>query len=131
MPSALRAALELASSSASAISMFSLSAIAESTSSVLTRRSASGRNSVRTCVSVALGDAQVLLVADALLGEADLELVEHHLELAVDQQVGQLDRGVGNGELDDAVGEDVARPVERVALQAPLDLRAQRGEVVV
>ena len=97
----------------------------------MTRRSASGRNSASTLCLVALGDAQVVVVGDALLGQADAQLVEHDLDLALDQQVGQLERGIGHGELDDPVGEDVARAIQRVALQPAPDLRPQRVEVLV
>ena len=45
------------------------------------------------------------------------ELVVHDLDLLVDQDVGQLDGRVGDGVLDDPVGELVAGPVEGVALE--------------
>ena len=98
--------------------MPSFSAISDRTSSVFTRRSASGRNSSQDLGLVTLGGAQVVVVADALLGQPHAQLVDHDLELALDEQVGQLERRVGDGELDDPIGEDVARAIECVALEA-------------
>ena len=77
-----------------------------------------------------LDDLEVGLLGDALASEARPELVVHHLDLLVDQHLGQLDGGVGDGVLDDPVGELVARAVEGVALEAVLDVGPQRGEVV-
>ena len=65
-----------------------------------------------------LGDLEVGLLADPLPGERAAELVVHHLDLLVDEDVGQLERRVGDGVLDDLVGELVAGPVEGVALEA-------------
>ena len=63
------------------------------------------------------GDLEVGLLADPLAGERAAELVVHHLDLLVDQDVGELERGVGDGVVDDPVGELVAGPVEGVALE--------------
>ena len=73
----------------------SASATAPSVSSTLTRCSAGSRYSSRSLASSRSVARQVLLVADALLGQADLQLVEHHLDLAIDQQVRELDGRVG------------------------------------
>ena len=58
------------------------------------------------------------------------ELVVHHLDLLVDQDVGQLERRVGDRVLDDLVGEVVARPVEGVALEPLADVGPERVEVL-
>ena len=97
----------------------------------MTRCAAPSRYSVAQRRLVALGDAQVVLVADALLGEAHLELVEHHVDLAVDEQVGQRDGRVRGRVLDDPLGERMARAVERVAAHPLAEVGAERGEVVV
>ena len=60
---------------------------------------------------------EVRLLGDALARERAAELVVHHLDLLVDQDVRQLQRRVGDGVLDDLVGELVACPVEGVALE--------------
>ena len=67
------------------------------------------------------GRLEVRGLGDALPGEGRAELVVHDLDLLVDQHVGQLEGRVGDRVLDDLVGELVARPVERVALEAGLD----------
>ena len=72
-------------------------------------------------------DLEVRLLADPLPGERRPELVVHHLDLLVDQDVGQLDGRVGDGVLDDLVGELVAGPVEGVALEALWTSASQRG----
>ena len=51
------------------------------------------------------GDLRVGLLADPLAGEGAAELVVHDLDLLLDEDVGQVDRGVGDGVLDDPVGE--------------------------
>ena len=109
----------------------SASAIFDSTSSTFVRCSARGRNSAWRSASVLLGGLEVRLLADALAGELRAELVVHHLDLLVDQDVGQLDGRVGDGVLDDLVGELVARPVERVAAEPLVDVGLERGEVRV
>ena len=72
---------------------------------------------------------EVGLLGDPLPGERAAELVVHHLDLLVDQDVRELDGRVGDGIIDDLVGELVARAVEGVALEAGLDIGAQRREV--
>ena len=72
---------------------------------------------------------EVGLLGDPLAGERRAELVVEHLDLLVDQDVGQLGGGVGHRVLDDPVGEPVAGPIERVALEPVLDLDPQRGHV--
>ena len=72
-------------------------------------------------VEVGLGlvhDLEIGLLGDALAGERGAELVVHHLDLLVDEDVGQLERRVGDGVLDDPVGELVAGAVEGVAPRA-------------
>ena len=54
----------------------------------------------------------------------------HHLDLLLDEDVGQVDRGVGDGVLDDLVGEAVAGLVESVPLEPLRDLLAEVGEVL-
>ena len=76
-----------------------------------------------------VGHLEVGRLGDALAGQRGPELVVHHLDLLVDQDVRELERRVGDGVLDDPVGEPVARPIERVALEAMADLDAQRVEV--
>ena len=53
------------------------------------------------------------------------ELVVHHLDLLVDEHVGQVDRRVGDGVLDDPVGEGVAGAIQRVGLEPLPDVGAQ------
>jgi hypothetical protein len=53
----------------------------------------------------------------------------HHLDLLVDEGVGDLDGRVLHRVVDDPVGETVARPVERVAAEPLPDVRAQRREI--
>ena len=72
---------------------------------------------------------EIGLLGDALPGERRAELVVHHLDLLVDEDVRQLERRVRDGVLDDAVGEPVPRPVEGVALEARLDVRPQGIDV--
>ena len=84
-------------------------------------------------VEVGLGllhDLEVGLLGDALPRDLAAELVVHHLDLLVDQHLGQLDGRVGDGVLDDLVGELVAGPVQCVRLQARPDIGPQRREVV-
>ena len=57
------------------------------------------------------------------------ELVVHHLDLLVDEDVRELEGRVGDGVLDDPVGEPVAGAVEGIPLEAGLDVRAQRVDV--
>ncbi len=57
------------------------------------------------------------------------ELVVHHLDLLVDQDVRQLDGRVGDRVFDDPIGEVVARPVERVPLEPGADVGTQRIDV--
>ena len=72
---------------------------------------------------------QIGLLGDALSRERAAELVVHHLHLLVDQDVRQLDGRVGDRVVDDPVGELVACPVERVALESRPDIGAQLLEV--
>ena len=65
-----------------------------------------------------LGGLEVRRLRDALARERRPELVVHHLDLLVDQDVGQVDGRVGDGVLDDPVAELVARAVEGVAARA-------------
>ena len=72
-------------------------------------------------VEVGLGLVRRLEIGrlgDPLPGERRAELVVHHLDLLVDEDVRQLQGGVGDGVLDDPVGEPVAGPVERAPLEA-------------
>ncbi len=88
-----------------------------------------------------VGDLDVGLLGDALPGEARPELVVHDLGFLVDEDLGQLEGRVGDGVVDDLVGELVARLVEGVALEPSPDVVAKgrqllevaelRGEVVV
>ena len=88
----------------------------------MTRFSAS-RPEVGVEVVVGLaGDLEVGLLADPLPGERAAELVVHDLDLLVDQDVGQVERRVGDRVVDDPVGELVARLVEGVPLEALADL---------
>ena len=72
---------------------------------------------------------QIGLLGDALPGERRAELVVHHLDLLVDEDVRQLERRVRDGVLDDAVGEPVPRPVEGIPLETRLDVRPQGLDV--
>ena len=72
-----------------------------------------------------LDGLEVRLLGDALARERAAELVVHHLDLLVDQHVGQVDGRVGHGVFDDPVGEAVAGAVERVALEPAADVAAQ------
>ena len=81
-------------------------------------------------VGVGLVDRlQVGLFGDALARDRGPELVVHHLDLLVDQDVGELERRVRDRVFDDPVGELVACPVEGVALESLLDVRSQRVDV--
>ena len=77
-----------------------------------------------------LDDLEVGLLGDALASEARPELVVQHLDLLVDQHLGELDGGVRDRVLDDPVGELVARAVEGIAFEAVLDVCPERGEVL-
>ena len=77
------------------------------------------------------GGLEVRVLGDPLAGEAGAELVVHHLDLLVDQHVGQLDGRVGDRVLDDLVAELVAGTVERVAAEPLADVRLERREVLV
>ncbi len=72
-----------------------------------------------------LDGLEVGLLGDALAGERGAELVVHHLDLLVDQHVGQLDRRVRDGVLDDLVGEAVPGAVEGIALEPAADVGLQ------
>ena len=74
-------------------------------------------------------DLEVGLLGDALPGERAAELVVHHLDLLVHEDLGQLEGRVGHGVLDDPVGELVAGPVDGVALEPLLDVGSQGGHV--
>ena len=78
-----------------------------------------------------LGGLEVRGLRDALARERRPELVVHHLDLLVDQDVGEVDGRVGDGVLDDPVAELVARAVERVAAQPLADVCPQRRQVRV
>ena len=72
---------------------------------------------------------EVRRLGDPLASEGGAELVVHHLDLLVDQDVRELDGGVGDRIFDDPVGEAVTGPVEGIALEALADLDAQRRQV--
>ena len=77
-----------------------------------------------------LGDLEVGLLGDPLPGERAPELVVHHLDLLVEEDVRQVERRVRDRVVDDLVGELVARLVEGVALEPLLDPGPERRQVL-
>ena len=81
-------------------------------------------------VGIGLVDGlQIGLLADPLPGERAAELVVHHLDLLVDQDVREVERRVGDRVFDDPIGEAVPCPIERVPLEPLLDVGPQRLDV--
>ena len=72
---------------------------------------------------------EIGLLGDPLPRDRAAELVVHHLDLLVDEDVRELERRVGDGVVDDPVGELMARSVDGVALETDLDVGTQRVEV--
>ena len=75
------------------------------------------------------GRREIGLLGDPLAGERPAQLVVHHLDLFLDEDVGEVDGRVLHGIVDDPVREAVAGPVQGVALQPLADLRAEGGHV--
>ena len=90
------------------------------------------RAHLRVDLGLGLADRlEVDLLRDPLPYECALHLVVHDLDLLVHEDFGRVDGPVGDGVLDDPVGELVARAVERVPLQTLADLRPQGVQVGV
>ena len=102
---------------ASVTSIPSRSAISPRTSRVLARSSAPGRNSAWSSSAVLPVAARYASSVIPWRARLRPHLVVHHLDLLVDEDVGQVDRGVLHRVVDDPVGEPVARPVEGVPLE--------------
>ena len=72
-----------------------------------------------TLIGLGLLDGlEVGLLTDPLAGQGGAELVVHHLDLLVDQDVRELERGVGDGVLDDPIGKPVTGAIEGISLKA-------------
>ena len=72
---------------------------------------------------------QVGGLLDALLGQPHAQLVVHDLDLALDEQLGDGHRRVGHGELDDALREDVPRPIPSAGCQPARDVVLEVGQI--
>ena len=95
----------------------------------MARSSAPGRKSACSSSRRLAGGLEVGLLRDPLACQRAAQLVVHHLDLLVHEEVRDLERGVLHRVVDDPVGEPVAGPVQRVAAQPLSDLRAELGQV--